>query len=555
MCGTPMPHRPITAPGAQSTLTFTRIPVDSRDTGEHGMASQQRAFSLESARNAEIQQTRSQSSVAVAGAQEPETSAATPERPAKELVPDIPLDEYIQKFRYEPPTDPTEITMRGEEPVTAPAELATPVAGAPKATPTASTQASSTPASSAPSATSEEDVDRRLGLEPETPVEARIARPRFLDINEPPKEGEKEPRPEATLADSGTSTIGGPSFLGLSDPPQTWASSVGVEEGEYAPSSSHWRAWLAIAVVLVLAVLGVMEWRSQVNQTDNGPVQVIRAKIRSLRQSAMSEIASESAPAGNSAAAANDNSKPEMQVQEQPKPQPPSAQPATPPEQPASAQPTQPPAVSSEAPTEPSGTPATKSETPAPKSGPQPKPSQPAPAASPEESNSKQASTITAQKPPAAKPSSKRQAEANTDDQEVITKQFVPGGDEMTKAKNASDSAAEAAWLWKATAKGNPDAPVELANMYIQGDGVPRSCEQAMVLLKTAAAKENAHARNRLASMYATGTCVQRNRVEAYRWLSSALTANPSSQWAQQNRDLIWRQMTPDERVMAEKYR
>jgi len=43
--------------------------------------------------------------------------------------------------------------------------------------------------------------------------------------------------------------------------------------------------------------------------------------------------------------------------------------------------------------------------------------------------------------------------------------------------------------------------------------------------------------------------------VEAYRWLSSALTANPSSQWAQQNRDLIWRQMTPDERVMAEKYR
>ena len=60
----------------------------------------------------------------------------------------------------------------------------------------------------------------------------------------------------------------------------------------------------------------------------------------------------------------------------------------------------------------------------------------------------------------------------------------------MTKARNASDSAAAAAWLWKATAKGNPDAPVQLANMYIQGDGVPRSCEQAMVLLKTAADKE-----------------------------------------------------------------
>lgn len=125
----------------------------------------------------------------------------------------------------------------------------------------------------------------------------------------------------------------------------------------------------------------------------------------------------------------------------------------------------------------------------------------------------------------------------------------------MQKAKNASDSAASAAWLWKATAKGNPDAPVQLADMYIKGNGVPRSCEQAVVLLKTAAEKENASARNRLASMYATGNCVPRNRVEAYRWLSAALAANPNSQWAQQNRDLIWNQMTPDEQQAAQKYR
>jgi TPR repeat protein len=76
-----------------------------------------------------------------------------------------------------------------------------------------------------------------------------------------------------------------------------------------------------------------------------------------------------------------------------------------------------------------------------------------------------------------------------------------------------------------------------------------------MVLLKTAAAKENAGARNRLGSMYATGNCVQRNRVEAYRWMSSALVANPNSQWAQQNRDQIWQQMTPEEQAAAQKYR
>ena len=125
----------------------------------------------------------------------------------------------------------------------------------------------------------------------------------------------------------------------------------------------------------------------------------------------------------------------------------------------------------------------------------------------------------------------------------------------MAKANNASDSAAEAAWLWKATAKGNPAAPVRLADMYVKGDGVPRSCEQAVVLLKTAATKENALARNRLASMYSSGTCVQRNRVEAYRWLSSALLADPNSEWAQQHRNLLWQQMTPEERTSAEKYR
>ncbi len=144
---------------------------------------------------------------------------------------------------------------------------------------------------------------------------------------------------------------------------------------------------------------------------------------------------------------------------------------------------------------------------------------------------------------------------APDNNEQSAVKPVVPGGEELGKANNASDSSAAAAWLWKATAKGNPDAPVRLADMYVKGDGVPRSCEQALVLLKTAATKENVRARSHLASMYSSGTCVPRNRVEAYRWLSSALTADPSSHSAQQNRDLIWRQMTPEERVAAQQYR
>ena len=120
---------------------------------------------------------------------------------------------------------------------------------------------------------------------------------------------------------------------------------------------------------------------------------------------------------------------------------------------------------------------------------------------------------------------------------------------------DASDSAAAAAWLWKATSRGNPEAPVRLADMYIKGNGVPRSCEQAMVLLRSAATKENAPARNRLAALYANGTCVVRDRVKAYQLMSSALVADPSSEWAKDNREALWRQMTPEEQAEAQKYR
>jgi TPR repeat protein len=119
----------------------------------------------------------------------------------------------------------------------------------------------------------------------------------------------------------------------------------------------------------------------------------------------------------------------------------------------------------------------------------------------------------------------------------------------MAKANNASDAAASAAWLWKATAKGNPVAPVRLADMYVQGNEIPRSCEQALVLLQAAATKENAQARTRLAELYDQGVCVQRNLVKAYRWLSAALAVDPKSNGALQDRDLVLQQMTPEERA------
>jgi hypothetical protein len=126
-----------------------------------------------------------------------------------------------------------------------------------------------------------------------------------------------------------------------------------------------------------------------------------------------------------------------------------------------------------------------------------------------------------------------------------------PGQQELNKAMEASDSAAAAAWLWKATSRGNPEAPVRLADMYIKGNGVPKSCEQGLVLLRSAATKENAPARNRLAALYANGTCVARDRVKAYQLMTSALAADPSSEWAKENRTALLNQMTPQERAEA----
>ncbi len=77
----------------------------------------------------------------------------------------------------------------------------------------------------------------------------------------------------------------------------------------------------------------------------------------------------------------------------------------------------------------------------------------------------------------------------------AATSRPVPGADEMSRAERASDSEARAAWLWKAVGKGNPQAPVELARMYVRGTGVVRSCDQAQVLLRSAASKGNEQAR------------------------------------------------------------
>lgn len=525
MCGTPLPHRPLTTPGAQSTLSLTRVPL------EGGASSPGRSTSSAGSRTAvspEMPEADGASSSTEATAAwdasdpaadaEGVASASTSDQQPTELVPDIPLDQYLQSFHYQPPDEPDEIEVAmggdasvAEQPIatekttiarTAPVDTTTPVDA--NAFTTAAEVETPTVIAEVPADT----VESRLGLEPEAPADIPLQRPKFLDLGEAPAESEPAP--------SGTSIITGMSFLRLNDPPETRAG-FGLPKPRKV-RKSHWGALSGAAVALIFAGLGWMQWRSQVDHTNNGPVEVVKAKVSEWRQRILARVGSEPAPATSLAT----NRKAHMQVPSPPRNEDDNTS------GPASS-------VAGDAASSAAQPSATAGATPSSKP--------------PLVSTTLQPTTAAGGA--AAKPA----AAVSNGNPEAATKPSSAGAEEMAKAKNASDAAATAAWLWKATAKGNPDAPVQLADMYINGQGVPRSCEQAMVLLKTAAEKENARARNRLASMYATGTCVQRDRVQAYRWLSSALSANPNSDWAKQNRDLIWQQMTPDERAQAEKYR
>lgn len=126
-----------------------------------------------------------------------------------------------------------------------------------------------------------------------------------------------------------------------------------------------------------------------------------------------------------------------------------------------------------------------------------------------------------------------------------------PGAAELTRAESASSPETAAKWLWASTSKGNLDAPVRLADMYANGRGVSKDCEQATVLLRSSARRGNPRAAARLGMYYATGQCVQLDRSQAWHWLTLAHQKDPNSDWITQYRQRLWSQMNPDERARA----
>jgi TPR repeat protein len=61
--------------------------------------------------------------------------------------------------------------------------------------------------------------------------------------------------------------------------------------------------------------------------------------------------------------------------------------------------------------------------------------------------------------------------------------------------------------LWGEVQAGSSKAAVELAELYIKGDSVPKNCQQARVLLLTASEKRNTAAIKRLRDLDKGSVC------------------------------------------------
>jgi hypothetical protein len=86
--------------------------------------------------------------------------------------------------------------------------------------------------------------------------------------------------------------------------------------------------------------------------------------------------------------------------------------------------------------------------------------------------------------------------------EEFATAQKYLNGSNPTGAR---DNREAAQWLWKAVGKGNVAATLVLSDLFLRGDGVAKSCDQARLLLDAAARKGKASAAERLRNLQAFG--------------------------------------------------
>ena len=172
----------------------------------------------------------------------------------------------------------------------------------------------------------------------------------------------------------------------------------------------------------------------------------------------------------------------------------------------------------------------------------------------------------------AAKPAEQASAPADSSAPKESTAKpsadAVPQDDESaepapTKAapEPAPDKEGAAPARKPAAAKPSPAMPVVSAEdrlvdegeRYLYGRGVRPDCGLAQRNLMIGARQSNPKAQTLLGAMYATGHCVGRDLPTAYRWFAKALHGDPSNTRVQRDLEVLWKQMTQEERQLAMK--
>ena len=305
--------------------------------------------------------------------------------------------------------------------------------------------------------------------------------------------------------------LSGPSFLGLSGQSSHSGLSSSSHDFKYLledeqPKRTYWRFTLIMVVLFALAGLGWLEYsragKAWVAPWSKGPAQ---SPVQASQPQPSDQAQPPAAPppaADHTAAPKSDNNAP------------------------AAANSTTPPAGDSSAmketvtPKEPDKT-AANNKTP-----------EASQTAAKEEKGKSAPDESASAKTPAADDS------ADTEDTEPVAKAAKPARTPKTKEPSAP-------------APSEDDALVANAEKYLYGRGVPQNCDRALISLRAAADRSNTRARSLLGSMYATGHCVPRDLPNAYRWFALASRENADNMWVQRNLEMIWREMTPQERQLA----
>jgi hypothetical protein len=174
------------------------------------------------------------------------------------------------------------------------------------------------------------------------------------------------------------------------------------------------------------------------------------------------------------------------------------------------------------------------------------------------------ASPIAVVKPPEQTPAANDQsvpgepaAKAQTAPAPVASPPEEPAETEASIAKPATTTPVPP--VSRAVPKPQPGTPAASAEdklvadgeKYLYGHGVREDCALAQRNLLIGAQRSSTKAQTLLGAMYATGHCVNRDLPTAYRWFAKALHGDPSNSRVQRDLEVLWKQMTPEERQLA----